>query len=89
MTRLSFVADEMIRSSFVVLLLSLFGLERRQALSEGKTDLDKAAFLIVTGVWSPVSLIESPVLYTKEDGTQVRELIVVTCRTNKDFGSIH
>lgn len=44
---------------------------RHQAGLEGKIDLDNAAFLVVTGVWSPGSLIESPVLYTKEDGTEV------------------
>ncbi|CAM9287427.1 unnamed protein product, partial [Laminaria digitata] len=46
-------------------------LVRHQAGVEGKSDLDHAAFLVVTGVWSAGSLIESPVLYTKEDGTQV------------------
>ncbi|CAM9756276.1 unnamed protein product [Scytosiphon promiscuus] len=38
---------------------------------EGKIDSKNAAFLLVTGVWSPGSLIESPLLYTKQDGTQV------------------
>lgn len=46
---------------------------RYQARLEGKTDLDSAAFLIVTGVWAPGSLVDSPVLYTKENGTQVRQ----------------
>lgn len=47
---------------------------RRQAGLEGKGDLDSAAFLMVSGVWAPGTLIESPVLYTKDDGTQVREI---------------
>jgi hypothetical protein len=37
-----------------------------------KTDADYAAFPIVTGAWyNPTSHVPSPVLYTKEDGTQV------------------
>ncbi|CAN0541506.1 unnamed protein product [Ectocarpus sp. 12 AP-2014] len=48
-------------------------LARHQASVEGKSDLESAAFLLVTGVWAPGSLIESPVLYTKEDGTQVTD----------------
>ncbi|CAN0348577.1 unnamed protein product, partial [Pylaiella littoralis] len=48
-------------------------LARYQARLEGKTDLDSAAFLIVTGVWAPGSLVDSPVLYTKENGTQVTD----------------
>ncbi|CAB1110589.1 unnamed protein product [Ectocarpus sp. CCAP 1310/34] len=48
-------------------------LARHQASVEGKSDLESAAFLLVTGVWAPGSLIESPVLYTKGDGTQVTD----------------
>ena len=37
-----------------------------------KTDLSHVAFPIVTGAWcNPSSHVPSPVLYTKEDGTQV------------------
>ncbi|CBN77500.1 conserved unknown protein [Ectocarpus siliculosus] len=46
---------------------------RHQASVEGKSDLESAAFLLVTGVWAPGGLIESPVLYTKEDGTKVTD----------------
>ena len=49
----------------------------QQAVLEGKSDLDHAAFLVVTGVWSPGTLIESPVLYTKRDGTQVYSAFLV------------
>ncbi|CAN0307842.1 unnamed protein product, partial [Ectocarpus sp. 6 AP-2014] len=48
-------------------------LARHQASVEGKSDLESAAFLLVTGVWAPGGLIESPVLYTKEDGTKVTD----------------
>jgi hypothetical protein len=39
---------------------------------QGKSDASSVAFPIVTGAWyNPTSHVPSPVLYTKEDGTQV------------------
>ena len=39
---------------------------------QNKTDKNYAAFPIVTGAWfNPLSHVPSPVLYTKEDGTEV------------------
>ncbi|CAM9527256.1 unnamed protein product [Sphacelaria rigidula] len=52
---------------------SIRALVRYQASAELKTDQTHAAFLVVTGVWASGSLIDSPVLYTKDDGTQVTD----------------
>lgn len=45
---------------------------KREILKQGKTDFSSVAFPIVTGAWyNPQSHVPSPVLYTKDDGTQV------------------
>ena len=43
-----------------------------EILRQNKTDTNYVAFPIVTGAWfNPSSHVPSPVLYTKEDGTEV------------------
>ena len=45
---------------------------KREIKKQNKTDSSHVAFPIVTGAWyNPESHVPSPVLYTKEDGTQV------------------
>jgi hypothetical protein len=45
---------------------------KHQMERQGKTDTSAIAFPIVTGAWyNPTSHVPSPVLYIKEDGTQV------------------
>ncbi|CAM9286802.1 unnamed protein product [Choristocarpus tenellus] len=48
-------------------------LARHHAVVEGKTDMDRAAFLLVTGVYYVDTLIETPVVYTKSDGTEITD----------------
>ncbi|CAM9100961.1 unnamed protein product, partial [Discosporangium mesarthrocarpum] len=40
---------------------------------ERKSDKDRAAFLLVSGVYTKDSLVENPVLYVKNDGTEVAD----------------